>query len=151
LCADWSLGRIYAVQLKRRGGSYDPSVEIFCSGNPMNVTDLAVAPDGCVYFTTGGRGTQGGVFRIERTDAKPKLLSIETDDDIKGLFLDNQLKPYLQPMSAWGRRVSARAIAWNKEVRENVLPIPKWDQVLMKQLNGSTPTWNELGDESKNG
>ena len=30
----------------------------------MNVTDLAVGPDGALYFTMGGRGTQGGVYRI---------------------------------------------------------------------------------------
>ena len=30
----------------------------------MNVTDLAVGPDGAMYFTMGGRGTQGGVYRI---------------------------------------------------------------------------------------
>src|SRR4029077_3635662 len=50
LCADWSLGRIYATHLQRDKGSYKGETEIFCSGNPMNVTDLGGAPDGCVYF-----------------------------------------------------------------------------------------------------
>ena len=30
----------------------------------MYVTDLAVGPDGALYFTMGGRHSQGGVYRI---------------------------------------------------------------------------------------
>jgi putative heme-binding domain-containing protein len=62
--ADWSLGIIWAVHLKRDGASYKASVEKFCQGAPMNVTDIAVGPDGAIYFTMGGRGSQGGVYRI---------------------------------------------------------------------------------------
>ena len=61
---DWSLGIIWAAHLKRDGASYKGEVEKFCTGAPMNVTDLAVGPDGAIYFTMGGRGTQGGVYRI---------------------------------------------------------------------------------------
>jgi putative heme-binding domain-containing protein len=61
---DWSLGIIWAVHLHRHGASYSADVEKFCQGAPMPVTDLAVAPDGALVFTTGGRNTQGGVFRI---------------------------------------------------------------------------------------
>jgi putative heme-binding domain-containing protein len=61
---DWSLGIIWAAHLKPSGASYECEVEKFCSGAPMNVTDVAVGPDGAVYFTMGGRGTQGGVYRI---------------------------------------------------------------------------------------
>jgi putative heme-binding domain-containing protein len=92
LVADWSLGRIYSTHVNRSKGTYSAEVEIFCSGNPMNVTDLAVAPDGCVYFTTGGRGTQGGVFRIEYGD-KPST--------------DARKQGAVQPLSAWGRAALA--------------------------------------------
>jgi putative heme-binding domain-containing protein len=61
---DWSLGIVWAVHLKPSGASYSAEVEKFCTGAPMNVTDLAVGPDGAIYFTMGGRGTQGGVYRI---------------------------------------------------------------------------------------
>jgi putative heme-binding domain-containing protein len=68
--ADWSLGIIYAVHLKRDGATYKATeVEKFCTGSPLNVTDLAVGPDGAIYFTMGGRGTQGGVYRIVANDA----------------------------------------------------------------------------------
>jgi putative heme-binding domain-containing protein len=69
--ADWSLGRIYACHLKRNGATYKADVEQFCTGNPLNVTDIAVGPDGALWFTMGGRGTQGAVYRIEWTQATP--------------------------------------------------------------------------------
>jgi len=43
---DWAIGVIYAVHLKRDGASYKADVERFCTGAPMNVTDLVVGPDG---------------------------------------------------------------------------------------------------------
>ena len=42
-----------AQEIERKG-----RVERFCTGAPMNVTDLAVGPDGALYFTMGGRGTR---------------------------------------------------------------------------------------------
>jgi putative heme-binding domain-containing protein len=80
---DWSLGVIYAVHLERRGASYGAKVERFCQGAPMNVTDLAVGPDGALYFTMGGRQSPGGVYRIVYQDrskpAKPAAGQGERD------------------------------------------------------------------------
>ena len=38
----------------------------------MNVTDIAVGPDGCLYFCLGGRNTQGGVYRIVHAPTKTR-------------------------------------------------------------------------------
>lgn len=62
--ADWSEGRILNVRLKPRGSGYIADSEVFLKGQPLNVTDLDVGPDGAVYFCTGGRGTAGGVYRV---------------------------------------------------------------------------------------
>lgn len=62
--ADWSEGRILAVRLKRTGATYVGQAEVFLTGTPLNVCDLEVGPDGALYFITGGRGTQGGVYRV---------------------------------------------------------------------------------------
>jgi putative heme-binding domain-containing protein len=62
--ADWAQGRILAVKTKRSGATYTASSEVFLEGNPLNVTDLEVGPDGWLYFTTGGRGTGGGIYRV---------------------------------------------------------------------------------------
>jgi len=79
---DWSYGRIYAVHLLSRGAGYVASVEKLVEGSPLNVTDLAFGPDGDLYFTTGGRGTQSGLYRVRATgDAQTCLLAEEKSDD----------------------------------------------------------------------
>lgn len=61
---DWSYGRIYAVQLLPHGSSYVGTAEVFLEGRPLNVTGITFGPDGAMYFTTGGRGTQSGLYRV---------------------------------------------------------------------------------------
>ncbi len=61
---DWSYGRILAVHLKPDGASYTGTFENFIVGKPLNVTDVEVGKDGAMYFTIGGRGTQGGLYRV---------------------------------------------------------------------------------------
>ncbi len=67
LVCDWSQGRILAVFLKRAGASYSAESSELVTGQPLNCTDIEVGPEGSVYFTTGGRGTQGGLFRVTWT------------------------------------------------------------------------------------
>lgn len=62
--ADWSEGRILNVRMKPRGAGFIADSEVFLKGQPLNVTDLEVGPDGAMYFCTGGRGTAGGVYRV---------------------------------------------------------------------------------------
>ena len=61
---DWSYGRILAVHLTPNGSSYGGTFENFVVGKPLNVTDVEVGKDGAMYFTIGGRGTQGGLYRV---------------------------------------------------------------------------------------
>lgn len=62
--ADWSEGRILTVRIDKQGGSYKADSEVFLQGQPLNVTDICVSPDGSLYFCTGGRGTSGGIYRV---------------------------------------------------------------------------------------
>lgn len=62
--ADWAYGRITAVHLEPRGASYAGTTETFVSGKPLNVADLEFGPDGALWFVTGGRGTQSGLYRV---------------------------------------------------------------------------------------
>lgn len=64
LICDWSQGRILAVALERKGASFGASARELVTGQPLNCTDIEVGPDQAVYFTTGGRGTQGGLYRV---------------------------------------------------------------------------------------
>lgn len=71
--ADWSEGRILAYNVEQ-----DPSkakMEEFVSGTPMNVTDLEVGPDGWLYFCTGGRGTDGGIYCVQWNGEIPPAVS----------------------------------------------------------------------------
>ena len=61
---DWSYGRILAVHLHPEGASYTGSFETLVVGKPLNVTDLEFGKDGAMYFITGGRGTQSGLYRV---------------------------------------------------------------------------------------
>jgi glucose/arabinose dehydrogenase len=61
---DWAYGRILAVHLAARGAGYRAQAETFLKGRPLNVTDLAVGPDGAMYLVTGGRKTQSALYRI---------------------------------------------------------------------------------------
>ena len=64
---DWAYGRIHAVHLQRRGASYTGKTEVFLSGRPLNVTGIDFGPDGAMYFITGGRRTQSGLYRVSST------------------------------------------------------------------------------------
>ncbi|HJT78930.1 MAG TPA: HEAT repeat domain-containing protein [Gemmataceae bacterium] len=89
---DWSIGVIWAVMPRHHGAGYQAEVEKFCVGNPMNVTDLGVAPDGSLYFTMGGRGSQGGVYRIVyRGKGRAAAAEAKTVLDLP------------QPLAAWSR------------------------------------------------
>ena len=61
---DWTFGTIYAVHLTPDGASYSGVKEEFLSRTPLPLTDVAVGPDGAMYFTIGGRGTQSALFRV---------------------------------------------------------------------------------------
>ncbi|MEM1067620.1 MAG: hypothetical protein AAGI63_01900 [Planctomycetota bacterium] len=64
---DWAYGRVVAIHMIPRGASYMMVAETFLKGRPLNVTDLAFAPDGSMYLVTGGRQTQSSLFRVQWT------------------------------------------------------------------------------------
>jgi putative heme-binding domain-containing protein len=62
--ADWQNGRILSVQMTPHGASYECTYDLFIEGGPLNVCDMTFGPDGCMYFITGGRGSQSGLYRV---------------------------------------------------------------------------------------
>ena len=69
--ADWTYGRILALTIVPKGASYSAQWQPFITGRPMPVSDLAWGPDGAMYFVTGGRGTQSGLYRIRADGSAP--------------------------------------------------------------------------------
>lgn len=69
LC-DWTFGTMYALHLEPSGSTYRAVKEEFLSRTPLPLTDAAVGPDGSLYFTVGGRGTQSELFRVVYTGSE---------------------------------------------------------------------------------
>lgn len=62
---DWSRGSMHVIHLTPRGSSYVGETESFVSANALPFTDVTVQPtDGALYFTTGGRGVQSGLYKV---------------------------------------------------------------------------------------
>ncbi|TWU30322.1 DUF7133 domain-containing protein [Bythopirellula polymerisocia] len=87
---DWAKGLIHSIQLKQSGSTYRATSEVFLAGRPLNATDLAVGRDGALYFCTGGRGTDGGIYRVRWTGATP-LSSDPAPNSIAAALVQPQL------------------------------------------------------------
>lgn len=96
--ADWSEGRILSVKLTEGGKRAEH--EVFLQGQPLNVTDLAVGPDGGLYFCTGGRGTKGGIYRVKWKGDVPASVK-DLGEGISQAIKQPQLD------SAWARQAIA--------------------------------------------
>jgi putative heme-binding domain-containing protein len=77
---DWSYGRLIAVHLTPDGASYGGTWENFLAPKslhgsgaktPLNMTAIVIGDDGAMYFTTGGRHSQGALYRITYTGPEP--------------------------------------------------------------------------------
>ncbi|RCS40559.1 heme-binding protein [Bremerella cremea] len=149
---DWANGRISTVELIKEGAGYTAQSEALLEGKPMNVTDLEVGPDGWVYFTTGGRGTEGGLYRIVYKGE----LSEGAQNLGEGIA---QAIRYPQPQSAWGRQKIAEIQAglgdsWSSQVQGVAIaeenPANYRTRALdLMQLYGPTPSLAMLLDLTK--
>jgi putative membrane-bound dehydrogenase-like protein len=100
IVSDWSMGRIMTVRLEPQGASFTGTADTLVSGNPLNVSDVEVDRDGTLVFSTGGRGTEGGLYRVTYgDDAPPRDLPAETIDDALRMP---------QPSAAWAREACAQ-------------------------------------------
>ena len=95
---DWTYGRVMALPLTPDGSIYKSEPEPFITAigqHGFAPTDAAVAPDGSLYISVGGRGTRGGVYRIRYKD--PQLPATASDDLTRCLAAP-------QPLSSWSRK-----------------------------------------------
>ncbi|MCA9062779.1 MAG: c-type cytochrome, partial [Planctomycetaceae bacterium] len=61
---DWTFGTMYAIHMEPSKSTYKAVKEEFVARTPLPLTDVAAGPDGALYFTIGGRGTQSELFRV---------------------------------------------------------------------------------------
>ena len=138
--ADWSRGRILIGRLSRSGATYREESKEFLLGTPLNVTDVETGPDGALYFSKGGRKTEGGIWRVVYRGPEgpppqaPVAAGLPPRDrvwlDWTGSVADLLGHPH--PRSAWGRQT---IVATKKRVGES-----GWAAELRKVAESSTGT-----------
>lgn len=73
---DWTFGTIYSIHFTPSGSTYTAEKRQFVSRAPLPLTDVAVGPDGHLYFTIGGRGANSALYRVsyqgDKSTAPPK-------------------------------------------------------------------------------
>ena len=79
---DWSYGRMFAIHLEPHGATHSAEAEPFLSAQGLPIADVAVSPtDHALYFLTGGRGTQSGLYRVTAIGAPAAATSSSQPDD----------------------------------------------------------------------
>ncbi|HEV3118706.1 MAG TPA: HEAT repeat domain-containing protein, partial [Gemmataceae bacterium] len=99
---DWTFGKVYFFALQPDGATYRTQAEVFLEStgsNGFDPTDVAVAPDGALFISMGGRGTRGAVYRIEYVgDGKPPAEpAVSARSEIESVLHAPQ------PLDAWSR------------------------------------------------
>jgi putative heme-binding domain-containing protein len=61
---DWTFGTMYAIHTEPQMSTFKATKEEFVARTPLPLTDVAAGPDGALYFSIGGRGTQSELFRV---------------------------------------------------------------------------------------
>ncbi len=98
---DWTFGKVYFVALQPKGSTYQASVEVFLEPTGVSgfaPTDAAVAPDGSLLISIGGRKTRGAVYRVEFNGQEKVEIEPKTTDLVRVLNAP-------QPLDAWSRAI----------------------------------------------
>ncbi|TWT94559.1 c-type cytochrome [Stieleria varia] len=144
--ADWAYGRIYAMSLSPDGATYRGSFETFIQGKPLPVVDLIVHSDGEMYFLTGGRNTQSGIYRVRYTGDEEVGLT-ESDADHNSATL-RDLRRQLESIPGDGTTDSIetvfvhlnhddRMIRYAARLALERQPLDKWHQRAMDETRGT--------------
>ncbi|PYI87662.1 MAG: hypothetical protein DME26_05435 [Verrucomicrobia bacterium] len=123
---DWVFGKVYFVALRQDGASYRGQAEVFLESigtHGFAPTDIAVAPDGSLFISIGGRKTRGAVYHVEYVGPATSVTQLEP---IPIIGLDAVLRAP-QPLDAWSRARwmpiarSLGAVPFNQTVADNRL------------------------------
>lgn len=147
---DWSQGRILAIRMTPAEGTYTAQSEVFLEGRPLNATDLAVGPEGWLYFSTGGRGTEGGIYRVVWTGKippRPKqkgVLEAIRQPQLQSAWARQEVATLQQSLGQqWDRQLAGVAEATNFSLADRLRALD------LMQLVGPFPTTKLLVSLSK--
>ena len=97
---DWTFGRVVALTPPGASGpGLEKPVEFMTGRGHFGFapTDIAVAPDGALFVSVGGRGTRGSVFRITH----PETITSST---VRRRSPIRRCLNTPQPLASWSRR-----------------------------------------------
>ena len=137
-----------SVHLRPSGASYTATFEPFVQGKPLNVTDLAVGPDGAMYFITGGRGTQSGLYRVTHVANGPEAMVDPGPDAIAGA----QARGRRRELEVWMRKEDPaaldviwgalgsgdRVLGYAARVALERQPVASWRSRALSETNAAT-------------
>ena len=148
---DWTFGTMYAIHMQPRGASYVAEKEEFLSRSPLPLTDVAVGPDGALYFTVGGRGTQSELYRatyVGKEATTPADLNVAEGQELR--TLRRKLEAHHAPAADPARVVAVvwpylghtdRHIRYAARIAVEQQPVATWqDRVLKEQDTASLIT-----------
>ena len=143
---DWSYGRIVAVHLSESGASYSGTYETFVKGKPLNVTDFEIGSDGALYFLTGGRGTQSGLYRVSYTGSDSVAPAAPSSDTAarSARTLRHQLESFHGLSKAGALDIawpnlgsSDRWIRYAARIAVETQPVESWRDRALAETNGT--------------
>ncbi|TAJ24373.1 MAG: DUF1080 domain-containing protein [Planctomycetota bacterium] len=142
--ADWSYGRVWAVDLTPAEPVYRGEGRVFVKGRPLPVTDLEAGDDGSLYMTSGGRDTPAGLWRIVWTKGAVEAVTTARPSSARApaprpraakLEIDE-----LHASAAWD--AAKRGTFWSKLV---AAPIPAELELARDRLRVLQLAWVRLG------
>lgn len=142
---DWTYGIIYAVDLSASGGTFAGHVQQFASGRPLPVCDAAVGGDGALYFTTGGRRLQSGLYRIVYRGADDVAPASERHETSFELAMRRQMESLHRadaPTGALGTIWNQighpdRAVRSAARIALEHQPVERWKQRALAEQDGN--------------
>jgi putative heme-binding domain-containing protein len=151
---DWSYGRILAVQLTPTNATYRGRFEVFLKGRPLNVTGLDFGPDGALYFVTGGRRTQSGLYRVRALRPEPVNPAVSSARGFAQLTrrrLD-ELRGNREPQTldfVWNALSGDRWTQYAARTTLESLPVDMWKERALADINDITKLRSSRGNEAQ--
>jgi putative heme-binding domain-containing protein len=93
------------------GATYDATFDTFLKGKPLNLTDIEFGRDGAMYFITGGRGTQSGLYRVTYDGPALPQENMPSQKELKAAAKGRELRHKLETFQG-KRDPKAVKFAW---------------------------------------
>ena len=149
---DWTYGRLIAVHLSPDGSSYGGTWENFIAPKslhgtggktPLNMTGVLIGDDGAMYFTIGGRHTQGALFRVTYTGTEPTTpADLHDKNGSEARALRHELEDFdghedaRAVVVAWPHLASAdRVLRYAARIAIECQPIEGWKSRALSETN----------------